>query len=156
MGQCVKFHFLVNPDFQSESGSTLMQNNRIGFGIHNREPPLKFFKKFLKVDPDCRSRIRIMVPDRNREPFREPFFQNRERESRLTYKLQKFAFHELLRHQIFGNDKSGITMKKPFPKRFPIPIGNQNFAHCIHLKNGIQLIQFLTVGHYQTFLAIFR
>ena len=62
-----------------------MQNNRIGFGIHNREPPLKFFKKILKVDPDCRSLIRILVPDRNREPFREPFFQNRERESGLTF-----------------------------------------------------------------------
>ena len=84
----MKFHFLVNPDFQSESGSTLTQNNRIGFGIHNREPPFKFFKNILRVDPDCRSRIRIMVPDRNREQFREPFFQNRERESGLTFKRQ--------------------------------------------------------------------
>ena len=29
-----------------------------GFGIHNRDPLIKFFKNFLKVNPDYGSRFR--------------------------------------------------------------------------------------------------
>ena len=30
-----------------------------------------------------------------------------------------------------GSEKSGVTWKKPLPNPLPIPIGSQNFAHCI-------------------------
>ena len=32
-----------------------------------------------------------------------------------------------------GNEKSGTTMKKSFPKSLAIPIGNQNFAHWVQI-----------------------